>query len=110
LRYCVTYHERRNKPNNSGQESEGFGSLPTSAHVTAVEEVPVKDSSAWEMVNSVDEQTECSEPCEGDKNVNWSLLDHLYLHKNSICMREATYEAKRKSPTRMESAITDQTI
>lgn len=78
LRGDGTYNECGNEPDDSRQEGKGLGSLPASAYIVAVaDKVPVPDTSTRKLVDCVDQETESSEPGEGDEHINWIMLECL---------------------------------
>lgn len=61
--------EGRHDPDDGGQEAERFGGLPARTE-RVTPEVPRPNASAGQVVDSVDEDTESSEPGEGDEDVH----------------------------------------
>lgn len=75
-----THHNARDEPDKGGDESESLSGLPATTRVTAQEAIPVPDASTVELMNGVDEDTESSEPGEGENNVDYSGAQISTLH------------------------------
>jgi hypothetical protein len=68
MNHANTYHNGRHKPDNGRQEAESLGRLPASAD-SITTKAPGPDAAAWQVVNSVDQDTESSKPGKGNQNI-----------------------------------------
>lgn len=69
-----TYQNTRQKPDKSRQKAKGFSSFKVTTQVIVANVAPGKGTAAVEIAQSIDLETESSEPAECDDDINLTSI------------------------------------